>query len=147
MRGLRWLAMLVLTGLVIELALMPVAFYHFHRAGIYGALANTIAIPLTTFVAMPLIALALLLDSIGLGAPFWWLAGKSLELLLGIAHWTAARPGAVNHIPAMGEWRFVLFLAGALVAGAVARASAAAGPDPGGHGGACRCSCCARLTC
>ena len=114
MRSLRWLAMLVLTGLVIELALMPVAFYHFHRAGIYGALANTIAIPLTTFIAMPLIALALLLDSVGLGAPVWWLAGKSLEVLLGIAHWTAARPGAVNHIPAMGAARFILFVGGAL---------------------------------
>jgi competence protein ComEC len=114
MRSLRWLAMLVLTGLVIELALMPMAFYHFHRAGIYGALANTVAIPLTTFVAMPLIAMALLLDSIGMGGPVWWLAGKSLEVLLAIAHWTAARPGAVNHIPAMGEWRFLLFIAGAL---------------------------------
>lgn len=114
LRRARWLGMLLLTGLVIEMALMPVAFYHFHRAGVYGALANTIAIPLTTFIAMPLIALALLLDSVGLGAPVWWLAGKSLELLLGIAHWTAARPGAVNHLPAMGEGRFVLFVAGAL---------------------------------
>ena len=113
-RFARWLTMLVLTGLVIELALMPVAFYHFHRAGIYGALANTIAIPLTTFVAMPLIALGLLLDSIGLGQPVWWLASKSLELLLAIARWTAARPGAVNHLPAMGEGRFILFVAGAL---------------------------------
>jgi competence protein ComEC len=99
---------------VIELALMPVAFYHFHRAGVYGALANTVAIPLTTFVSMPLIALALLLDAVGAGAPVWWLAGKSLELLLAIAHWTAARPGAVNTLPAMGEWRFVLFIAGGL---------------------------------
>ncbi len=113
-RMLRRLAMLLATGLVIELALMPVAFYHFHRAGVFGALANVIAIPLTTFVSMPLIALALFLDSLGAGAPVWWLAGKSLELLLGIAHWTASRPGAVNHLPATGAWSFVLFLAGAL---------------------------------
>jgi competence protein ComEC len=108
------LAMLLVTGLVIELALMPLAFYHFHRAGVFGALANVIAIPLTTFVTMPLIALALFLDSIGAGAPAWWLAGKSLDLLLAIAHWTASRPGAVNHLPAMGAGSFVLFLGGAL---------------------------------
>lgn len=113
-RRARAAAMLLATGMVIELALMPIAFYHFHRAGIYGALANVIAIPLTTFVSMPLIALALFLDLAGLGTPVWWLAGKSLELLLGIAHWTAARPGAVNHLPAMGEGRFLLFVAGAL---------------------------------
>ncbi len=113
-RALRRLAMLLATGVVIELALMPVAFYHFHRAGVFGALANVIAIPLTTFVTMPLIALALFLDSAGLGAPVWWLAGKSLDLLLGLAHWTASRPGAVNHLPAMGTGSFVLFLLGAL---------------------------------
>ncbi len=75
--------MLLVTGLVIEIALMPIVLFHFHRAGVYGAFANVIAIPLTTFVSMPLIALALLFDAVGLGAPFWWLAGKSLELLLG----------------------------------------------------------------
>ncbi len=114
MRRWRGVVMLLVTGLVIEIALMPIALYHFHRAGIYGALANTIAIPLTTFVSMPLIGLALLFDSAGAGAPIWWLAGKSIDVLLGIAHWTAARPGAVNHLPAMGTGRFVLFLAGAL---------------------------------
>ena len=110
----RQTVMLLATGLVIELALMPIAFYHFHRAGIYGAMANVVAIPLTTFVSMPLIALALFLDLAGLGGPVWLLAGKSLELLLAIAHWTAARPGAVNHLPSMGEGRFMLFIAGAL---------------------------------
>ncbi|HVR89604.1 MAG TPA: ComEC/Rec2 family competence protein [Novosphingobium sp.] len=113
-RGGRRLAMLLLTGVVIELALMPIGLFHFHRAGVYGALANVIAIPLTTFVSMPLIALALLLDTVGAGAPAWWLAGKSLELLLALAHWTAARPGAVTLMPAMGEGAFVLFIAGGL---------------------------------
>ncbi len=113
-RGLRRLAMLVLTGVVIELALMPIGLFHFHRAGVYGALANVIAIPLTTFVSMPLIALALLLDTVGGGAPAWWLAGKSLEALLGLAQWVAMQPGAVTHLPAMGHGGFALFIAGGL---------------------------------
>ncbi len=113
-RGARQMAMLLLTGVVIELALMPIGLFHFHRAGVYGALANVIAIPLTTFVSMPAIALALLLDSAGLGAPAWWLAGKSLEALLALAHWTAARPGAVTLLPSMGQGSFALFIAGGL---------------------------------
>ncbi|MGE3693073.1 MAG: ComEC/Rec2 family competence protein [Novosphingobium sp.] len=113
-RSARGLAMLLVTGLVIELALMPIAFFHFHRAGIFGALANVIAIPLTTFVSMPLIAIALFLDIAGMGGSAWWLAGKSLELLLAIAHWVAAQPGAVNHLPAIGATPFILFAAGAL---------------------------------
>ncbi len=114
MKGARHLTMLLLTGVVIELALMPIGLFHFHRAGVYGALANVIAIPLTTFVSMPAIALALLLDSAGLGAPAWWLAGKSLEALLALAHWTADQPGAVTLLPSMGQGSFMLFIAGGL---------------------------------
>jgi competence protein ComEC len=40
----------------------------FPPRGIYGAAANVIAIPLTTFVTMPLIALALVLDVVGRAA-------------------------------------------------------------------------------
>lgn len=110
----RNLAGLLLTGVVIELALMPIVLFHFHRAGVYGALANVVAIPLTTFVSMPLIAVALLFDLLGLGAPFWWLAGKSLELLLAIAHWVASVPGAVSTMPSIGHKAFALFVAGGL---------------------------------
>lgn len=113
-RMLRRVAMLLLTGVVIEFALLPIGLFHFHKAGLYGAFANVIAIPLTTFVTMPLIALALLLDTLGLGAPAWWLCGRSLELLLAMAHWVAAQPGAVTRLPAIGGWLFALYLAGAL---------------------------------
>lgn len=112
--GLRRLTMLLVTGLVIEVALMPIVVFHFHKAGVYGAFANVIAIPLTTFVSMPLIALALLLDTAGLGAPVWWLAGKSLELLLAIAHWTATQPGAVTLMPYMPVTALGLCVAGGL---------------------------------
>ena len=107
-------AMLLVTGMVIEVALMPIVLFHFHRAGIYGALANVIAIPLVTFLSMPLIALALLFDLVGAGAPFWWLAGQSLDLMLTIAEFTASRPGAVKLMPQMGGGTFALFVIGGL---------------------------------
>lgn len=113
-KGLRQVAGLLLTGVAIELALMPIVLFHFHRAGVYGALANIVAIPLTTFAAMPLIALGLLFDVIGLGAPFWWLGGKSLELLLALAHWISSLPGAVTAMPSIGQGAFTLFVAGLL---------------------------------
>jgi competence protein ComEC len=106
--------MLLVTGVVIEIALMPIVLFHFHRAGVYGALANVVAIPLVTFVSMPLIALALVLDLLGAGAPIWWLVGKSLDILLAIAHFTAERPGAVKLMPQMGLTTFGLFLIGGI---------------------------------
>jgi competence protein ComEC len=110
----RILLALVLTGLAVEITLTPIALFHFHRAGLYGALANIVAIPLTTFVIMPLEALALLFDLAGLGAPFWWLAGKALSFLLGLAHSAAAAPGAVAMLPTMPAPAFALIAFGGL---------------------------------
>jgi competence protein ComEC len=110
----RRLAMLLLTGVAIEFALMPIGLYHFHRAGVYGALANVVAIPLTTFITMPLIAIALALDLIGAGGPVWWLTGKSIDAMLLMAHWIADRPGAVTLLPAMGKGSIALFTIGGL---------------------------------
>ena len=102
--------MLFITGLLIEIALMPIVLFHFHRAGIYGAVANVFAIPLVTFVSMPLIAIALALDVIGLGQPAWWLAEASLRALLGIAHFTSAQSGAVKLMPQMSGATITLFV-------------------------------------
>jgi competence protein ComEC len=110
----RGLLALLLTGVVVEVALAPIALYHFHKQGLYGALANIVAIPLTTFVTMPLEALALLFDAVGLGAPFWWATGASLDLLLWIARTVAAWPGAVAALPTVPLTAFALMIYGAL---------------------------------
>lgn len=110
----RSLAVLLLSGVVIEAALAPIALFHFHKSGLYGAAANIVAIPLTTFVIMPLEAVALLLDIAGLGAPFWWLVSKALALLLWIAHRVGDAPGAVAMLPSMAWGAFALMIAGGL---------------------------------
>lgn len=110
----RHIAMLLMTGMVIELALMPVSFYHFHRAGIYGSLANLVAIPLTTFVTMHLIAAGLVFDMIGMGGPFWGLCGLSLDGLIGLARWVGARPDAVTQLPVMAGGTYAFIVLGLL---------------------------------
>ncbi|HEY7809661.1 MAG TPA: ComEC/Rec2 family competence protein [Allosphingosinicella sp.] len=110
----RFLLGLILTGLAVEAALIPIALFHFHQTGLYGALANIVAIPLTTFLIMPAEALALLFDSVGLGTPFWWVTGKALSFLLWLAHKVAAAPGAVALLPAMPRMAFALMMAGGL---------------------------------
>ena len=113
-RLMRGVAGLLITGLVVEVALAPIALFHFHKAGLYGALANVVAIPLTTFVIMPMEALALLFDSAGLGAPFWWVAEQALNLLIALAHAVAAAPGAVASLPIFPPWGFVVAIFGGL---------------------------------
>lgn len=110
----RFLLGLLLTGISVELALTPIGLFHFHKAGVYGALANIVAIPLTTFIVMPLEALALLFDLAGLGAPFWWLTGLGLDFILWLAHAVAGAPGAVSMLPSMPRGAFALMAAGGL---------------------------------
>ena len=114
MRLGRDLIAMVGTGLAVELALMPMALFHFHRAGLYGVGANIIAIPLTTFVIMPLEAGALLLDAVGWGRPLWWLCGLSIDALLKLAHMVSESRGAVALLPSMPGWAFGLMVAGGL---------------------------------
>ena len=110
----RTLMGMVLTGLAVEIALMPFAFYHFHKAGLFSVAANLVAIPLTTFVIMPLEAAALFLDLAGLGKPLWWAAGLALDGLMWIAHEVASARGAVATLPSMPTWAFGLMVLGGL---------------------------------
>lgn len=110
----RGLVSLLLTGLIVEVVLAPIALFHFHKAGLYGALANMVAIPLTTFVVMPAEALALAADALGLGAPFWWVARQALAVMLGVAHGVADAPGAVVALPVFPASGFALVIGGGL---------------------------------
>jgi competence protein ComEC len=113
-RASRKVLAMILTGLAVEVALIPFALYHFHKAGLYSVAANLLAIPLTTFVIMPLEFGALLLDLIGLGAPLWWMAGHALDGLLWIAHSVAGARGAVATLASMPAWAFAAMVAGGL---------------------------------
>jgi competence protein ComEC len=105
---------IVATGLAVECALIPIALFHFHRAGLYGVGANIVAIPLTTFLIMPLEAAALALDGIGTGRPFWFLCGLSIKALLALAHWVGSARGAVAMMPSMPAWSYALMVGGGL---------------------------------
>ena len=114
MRMARGFGSLLLTGLVVELALVPFALFHFHRTGLYSVFANLFAIPWTTFVVMPLEAAALLLDIGGLGAPFWAATGWAIDQLLALAHWVANMKGAVATLPNMPVAAFAAMVGGGL---------------------------------
>jgi competence protein ComEC len=105
---------MVMTGLAVEFALIPLALYHFHRSGLYGVAANIVAIPLTTFVIMPLEAGALLLDLVGWGKPLWFLCGAAIDGLLRMAHAVASASGAVALLPSMPGWAFAMMVGGGI---------------------------------
>lgn len=111
----RFLLSLFITGLFIEIALAPIALYHFQKTGIYGALANMIAIPLTTFIIIPSGIAAFVFDTVGLGAPFWWICGQSIEMILKLAHYVSNLPAAITTVAAIDITLYAIIILSGLV--------------------------------
>ncbi|WP_164158376.1 ComEC/Rec2 family competence protein, partial [Sandarakinorhabdus rubra] len=87
-------AALLATGLVAEFALAGIGLFHFGRSGLYGVIANLVAIPFSSFVVMPSLALGLLGEALGTGL-LWPLAGSAMAGLIAVADLAASLPGAV----------------------------------------------------
>lgn len=94
-----WLMAACAASLVAGMATGPFAMQHFNRTAVYGLIANLATAPLADFVMMPALALGAALEPLGLGAPFLWVAGQSVDAMLAIGHWAASLPGAVKAIP------------------------------------------------
>ncbi len=105
---------LLVSGIVAELTLSSIGLFHFNRAGLYGVFANLLAIPLTSFVIMPLLLLALVADAIGVGHFVYPAVGWAMRALIDIAEFTAALPGSVVRSPAMPLLAYGLIIAGGL---------------------------------
>ncbi|WP_420469535.1 ComEC/Rec2 family competence protein [Brevundimonas sp. FT23042] len=93
-----WIGAAVLASLVAGAATGPFAMQHFNRSAMYGLAANLATAPLSDFVIMPMLALGALLEPVGLGAPFLWLASRGIEAMLLVGERVAALPGAVQTI-------------------------------------------------
>ncbi|HYD29168.1 ComEC/Rec2 family competence protein [Brevundimonas sp.] len=104
-----WIGGAVLASLVAGAATGPFAMQHFNRTAMYGLAANLATAPVSDFLIMPALALGALLEPLGLGAPFLWLAAKGIELMLAIGAWTAGLPGAVRTVASAPD--FVLPIA------------------------------------
>ena len=104
-----WLGAAVLASLVAGAATGPFAMQHFNRTAMYGLLANLATAPVSDFLIMPALALGALLEPLGLGGPFLWLAGQGIGMMLAIGEWTAGLPGAVRTVASAPD--FVLPIA------------------------------------
>lgn len=93
-----WIGAAVLASLVAGAATGPFAMQHFNRTAMYGLVANLATAPVSDFVIMPALALGAVLEPLGLGAPFLWIAAQGIALLLAVGEWVAALPGAVQTV-------------------------------------------------
>jgi competence protein ComEC len=112
LRAFRAFVGLLISGLVVEFALMPIALSHFGRTGVYGMFANLVGIPFSSFVVMPALAMALLLDLVGLAQPAFAVLKWSIGMLNWLAAEMATMPGAVTRAPSWMPGVFALIALG-----------------------------------
>ena len=93
-----WIVGAASASMVAGLATGPFAMQYFNRTAVFGLLANVASAPIADLVMMPALALGAALEPLGLGAPFLWVAGKAVSLMLAVGHWTANLPGAVQNV-------------------------------------------------
>ncbi len=86
---------------IATLAVAPYSLFTFHRLPVYGILANILAEPLFNLVIMPLVAVVLAAMPFGLEAWPLVLVDQCVGLMIGIARWVSALPGAVVLVPQM----------------------------------------------
>ncbi|MEO6688967.1 MAG: ComEC/Rec2 family competence protein, partial [Dokdonella sp.] len=101
--------------LVMTVSLLPLSVWFFGQASLVGALSNLIAVPLISFVIVPLCLLgilALLIVPVAASMPFvlaGWLAHAQWWLLERMATW----PGAHWYLPEVAPWAMLLATVGA----------------------------------
>jgi competence protein ComEC len=109
-RSAVYLISVALSTFIAEIAIAPIAAFHFNQFSAYGLFSNMLAVPLTAFWIMPWGAIALLLSPFGLEGYALVPMGQGIELLTQIATMTAAAPGAHIVVPAYPLSAFVLFV-------------------------------------
>lgn len=88
-------------SVVATVGTLPFCLYHFQEAETYSVLANTLAIPLTSFWLMPLCVITELSMLIGLEAWPLKILNPGLDLLINLSHGIAGLPGAHVNPPPM----------------------------------------------
>jgi len=101
--------------LVMTVSLLPLSVWFFGEASPVGALSNLIAVPLISFVIVPLCLLGILelLAWPPLATPLLVLAGWIAHAQWWLLEWMATWPGAHAYLPEVALWTLLLATLGA----------------------------------
>ncbi len=78
--------------------------YHFHDLSPYVLVGNPLTLAIIEFFAVPGALIGTALYPLGLDAPIWLYVGFGIKLILSIARFIAAAPGATVHVRAFAPY-------------------------------------------
>ncbi|MBX9977277.1 MAG: ComEC/Rec2 family competence protein [Alphaproteobacteria bacterium] len=113
-KSLTYFLGIMMTTIVATLATTPFTIFFFNRFTLQALLGNTLAIPLTGMLIMPVAFMATTSLIFGGSTAIFYIFDKSLVLLKAIASFTASLPGAAIMIPSPHLGTLLLCVAGGL---------------------------------
>ena len=108
-RLFRNLITLLLASFIAGSATAPFAVAHFNRLAHYGILANLCSTPIMGGIVIPSLSLGLILDPLGLSAPFYLLADWGIRWIVAVAHFISDFPHSSSIITAPPTWVILSF--------------------------------------
>ena len=111
---LRFFVLLAFTSILAGAATASFAAYHFHRFAVYGLLANMLALPILSFLIMPMIVLFFFLLPFADGDLVLQLMGWGIDRVVDAAKVVTSLAGHARAVPASSPWALVLFVFGFL---------------------------------
>lgn len=105
---------IVLTSMIGGFSTALFSIEHFHRMSGYGLPANLMAMPVISFVVMPMGMLAMILTPLGLDVLPWKIAGLGLDVVIAIAKMVSGWGGNVD-IGRLPVWYFPVAVLGFLL--------------------------------
>lgn len=110
----RYVRDISLSSLVAGTATAPYAIHHFGRFALYGLLGNMLAMPVASFIIMPMGVLALLLMPLHLESLPLAAMGFGIRLMMAISDGVAHLPFSTQPLPNLGVVPLVLITLGGL---------------------------------
>ncbi len=110
----RYIGAIIMTSLIATAATTPFSIYHFQSFSLYGFVANTLAIPLTSFWVMPCILMAYITAPFSLDGIFIDGAGAGISFTIKIAETVASWPYSIIYLKAMPGIALGLIVVGGL---------------------------------
>ena len=104
---IKYLGGIMIGSLLAGLATTPFVLHHFGVTTIWSILANLLGMPLMAFIIMPFGALALIVMPLGFEAPFLFIMGLGISVLISLAELVAMLP--YSRIAAVPPSSFALY--------------------------------------
>jgi len=107
-KGLLFVVGVVLTSTIASIATAPYSLYHFQQVASYSVLANTLSVPISGLMIMPMVIISFALMPFGLADWSLIIMGVGVNWLLDIAKWTAGLSGSVITTSALPQLFLVM---------------------------------------